>query len=343
MLVERLNAYCSAFTIRTFLRILIYSGDIMGKRASIKAQFVFAVGKCFRPGVDKHALKKKKLLGQLNDTEYKMFQSMVWSYGYKNNLLDFTNRFVQWLRVAHPGVKYLYELNGLHWSAYLRYVKESTKAPYRTIKTYKSYIHKLEAICSYAYPHVFDFTSDLVIPTYRKWNKQKKVRDFSIRLDVFQKLVSYILERYPNPKGNALSVLFVCLFGLRAGEVQQLQFRDFYRFSELPDNLRSRVFRSSPYDLYMRVKGKNGRIRVLPVEFVEQYELIQYVLNELPHDKNNHYITSLASKKLSEKSLRKFIRSILIDKLGYKEYAKAYGVTHALRKTSLKIYYTKIK
>jgi hypothetical protein len=93
----------------------------------------------------------------------------------------------------------------------------------------------------------------------------------------------------------------------------------------------------------MRVKGKNGRIRVLPVEFVEQYELIQYVLNELPHAKNNHYITSLASKKLSEKSLRKFIRSILIDKLGYKEYAKAYGVTHALRKTSLKIYYTKIK
>jgi len=283
------------------------------KRASLKYQYILSINKCFRENVDKRSLKIQKMKGLMTEREEKAYNAKIWSYKYKENLVKFVKSFISWMKENgyYDEYKYAYELDSEIFSLYLIDLRLNRRNSYATMKTYESYIRKLENIMSYTLPNYeFDYTSELKTVNYR--NKSKK-RVYSLNKAQYLQLMNHILNKSNNePMGNDLGILMSCAFGYRAHEICNAQFRDILTLDQIITEKKEyrEVFYISPYDLYIRIKGKGGDIRYVPVVFQWQYELVQYIQNlQKKHNlKDDYCITSQSRVKLTDRGFRKQVK-----------------------------------
>jgi integrase len=308
------------------------------KRASLQYQFIMSINKCFRENIDKKSLKIQKRKGLMTEAEERAYNAKVWSYKYKNNLIKFVKSFISWLKENgyYNEYKYAYELDSEIFSLYLRDLRLNKRNTYSTMKTYESYIRKLEHIMSYTRPsYCFDYTSQLEPVKYRN---KSKIRVYSLNKNQYLQLMRNVLYKtYNEPTGNDLGILLACAFGYRSRGVCSAQFRDILTLDQIKEKGEYKeVFYISPYDVYVRMKEKGGDIRYIPVVFRWQYELVQYIQNlQKKHDLNdNYYITSLSNKKYTKDGFRKQVRKRLSE-IGVR--VSVPSSSHMIRKTWSKL------
>ena len=134
------------------------------KRASLQYQFIHSINKCFKEHTSKKSLKIQKRKGMMTSKEERAYDAKVWSYKYKENLIKFVKSFISWMKENgyYEEYKYAYELDGEIFTIYLRDLRLNRRNSYATMKTYESYIRKLQNIMNYTLPNYsFDFTSNL--------------------------------------------------------------------------------------------------------------------------------------------------------------------------------------
>jgi len=282
------------------------------KRASLKYQYILSINKCFKENIDKRSLKIQKIKGKMTPQEEKEYNAKIWSYKYKENIIKFVKSFIAWMKENgyYQEYKYAYELDSEIFSLYLRDLRLNKRNTYATMKTYESYVRKLEHIMSYTLPNYeFDYTSQLKTVKYK--NKSKK-RVYSLSKNKYLSLMQHILSKSNNePHGNDLGILMACAFGYRAHEICNAQFRDILALDQIIEKKEYReVFYISPYNIYIRIKGKGGDVRYVPVVFQWQYELVKYLqtMQKKYNLKDNYYITSQSKVKLSDRGFRKQVR-----------------------------------
>ncbi|WP_456372522.1 tyrosine-type recombinase/integrase [Methanocaldococcus sp.] len=311
----------------------------MGKRPSLKHQFKFLINLCFKEGMNKRSLKIKYLKGKMSPVEEMAYKSKIFSYGYKNGLMDFVSNFINYLKEKgyYSEYKYVKDLNSEVFAEFMEDL-ERRGISYKTLKTYRSYIQKLENIAKFRLRNPsIDFTSKL--PPLSVPKEFKRV--YCLDKSTYFKLINHILESKDyQPTGNNLGILLIASFGLRVKELRSLQFGDIVTYEDIAKRGDTKkIVHKSPYNLYLYVhEGKNGRIRYLPVVFRFQYSLIQYIKNlqRLYNLEDSCYVTSLSHRRLSRRSVRKLVRQKLSE-IGVNVDVPT--SSHMLRKTWAKMLY----
>ena len=291
------------------------------KRASLQYQFIHSINKCFKEHTSKKSLKIQKRKGMMTSKEERAYDAKVWSYKYKENLIKFVKSFISWMKENgyYEEYKYAYELDGEIFTIYLRDLRLNRRNSYATMKTYESYIRKLQNIMNYTLPNYsFDFTSNLKPVEYRNKSKQ---RVYSLNKTKYLQLMDHVISKsYNEPLGNDLGILLACAFGYRSSGVCSAQFRDFLTLDEVKNkqikkngnwvSAYSEVFYISPYDLYVFIKEKGGDVRIIPVVFQFQVDLIEYIrkMQKTYGLKDNYYITSRSNVQYTEEGFRKQLR-----------------------------------
>jgi len=330
----------------------------MSKRHSLQYQLISAVRGVFQEKIPRGYLKKKIKNKTATKEEILMYECSITSYKTLDNIIKFCKSFCNFLRKYdyYDDYRYAYELDCEIFGEYLIYVAKKTKSK-NTIKTYKSYVRKLEKICSYYYKgSYFNFSGGL--DEYLKdidWeNLQDKKIFHTLPVGDYVRFVGFLSSReWEELTETQRGLLIQAIYGLRCVEVRRLHWRDILtweevlkicdiEFSKMLEKYKDKklirpfYFLKSPYNAYIKVRGKAGQIRFVPCLFPAQYQLWRFLRlyreeNNLPNDKK---IVSC-----NDYDMRHEMKRILIKELKMSKYKSVPSSTHMLRKRVAKYVY----
>lgn len=198
---------------------------------NLKYQFLTAIDKNFKEGMDKHSLKDA---GQMNGAR-------VFSYSDRKNLIDVASNFSKYMKQEHPDVKQVKDINANHVQGFLNSKKDTCSQA--TLKQYATKFSKLEKVVNQTYNANANYKG-YTIPTTRE---QTKIRNSSMSKADFKKLETSFQESRSAAK---TAIQLTARAGLRVSETTKLQGRDI--------NLSKDI---------IKVKdGKGGRDREVPIK-----------------------------------------------------------------------------
>ena len=206
----------------------------MSKNRNLKYQFLNAIEKNFREGVNKHSLKK----------EHSKKGNEIFSYSQRKNLIDLSSNFANYMKENHSEVKFVKDVNKEHIQEFLNSKREVCSQA--TLDNYQAQFNKLESVVNYTYNTNVDYHS---IKTISIKNGGGKIRNDMLSKQDYNKLMQSTNTNFT----NALSLSYN--FGLRASECAKVQGKDFRN-----DGLHI-------------VDSKGKRSRIIPYEDKQQIAL----------------------------------------------------------------------
>lgn len=177
----------------------------MSKRRNIKYQFLHCINTNFREGMDKHSLKSQ---GKYN--------SRIFSFSDRKNLLDLSSSFSNWLKINHPEIKQLYEIDSSHIQEFLSL--KASNCSQKTLEQYQSRFRKLEVLVNSTYNINVNYHN--VVTPLSSRNGGGKIRNAMLSTDNYNKLLKSTNTNFR----KALTLSFH--FGLRAAECAKLRYED---------------------------------------------------------------------------------------------------------------------
>lgn len=204
---------------------------------NLKYQLKTAIENNFKEGMDKHSIK------QTGGTGAKIF-----SYSDRDNLINFTGNFANWMKSNNPEVKMAKDINSKHVQGFLN--SKSNNCSRATLKQYVAKANKMAKLINNTYNQNLKF--NVVAPASKSSNQV--IRNKQMEANHYNKLINGMRD------GNGKNALLITKnFGLRVSEVTKLQNRDI--------DLNKGVIRV--------VGGKGGRDREVPIRTQEQRQVAE--------------------------------------------------------------------
>lgn len=174
---------------------------------NIKYQFKNAIDDNFKGGKDKHSMKR----------EGKMDNTRIFSYSDRNNLIDVSANFSNWMKKNHNEIKLVKDIKAKHIQKFLNEKAKTTSQA--TVNQYASKFNKLQNIINKTYGTKADYKGFIVPTTIR----DKKVRNSSLSKEDFKKLE----DSFSNSKSSAKhAIQLTARSGLRVAETVKLKGKD---------------------------------------------------------------------------------------------------------------------
>lgn len=279
---------------------------------NLKYQFLNAIDKNFKEGMDKHSLKSS---GQMNGAR-------VFSYSDRKNLIDVASNFSNWMKQEHPEVKQVKDVNSNHIQGFLNSKKDTCSQA--TLKQYANKFNKLEKVVNNTYNTNANYKG-FAIPTTKE---QTKIRNSSMSKADFKKLET----GFSNSKSSAKTAIQLSAkCGLRVSETTKLQGRDI--------NLSKGVINV--------VDSKGGRSREVPIrpqdkayftDLKAQYKDYERICPVKPDSINKAIQREMEKQGIAEKyqdtsihSIRKMYAQNEFDRLR----EEGHSITESLKEVSV--------
>ena len=326
----------------------------MAKRKSLAHQLRWAIFSCYKPGTSQKKLKEKVKGLPKNSREYAEIKAIITSKNTKKNLLDVINQFVTFLRKSclYGDFRYVYELDGGVWLEFLRWLRNERGYSKTSIRNYISRIQHIEWCCIATYKNAeINFEVERLRKYLERLKDDEKIRSVRLSFEEYKKVLTYLANNHS--KNYQLALLLQCTFGLRSYEATRIQFRDILNWDGVIEKIKE-IWKEreekglpkqkfyivkSPYNVYLSVKGKGGQWRFVPAFFPYQRQLLQYILDiqkELGRNPEDWVC------KCSTSTMRRELKRIITEELGFKHYKDVPSSTHMLRKTYARIHYAYI-
>lgn len=226
----------------------------MSKNRNLKYQFLHAIEKNFKEGVDKHSDKKNNIRAT----------GKIYSYSDRKNLIDLSSNFANWMKNSYPDVKLIKDIQSHHIQEFLNNKAQDCSAA--TLKNYVSRFKKLEKQANDTYNTKLKF--DVVAPAGR--NESQKIRTASMTSSDYKKLESSYKNEYDNGR---IAINLAARSGLRVSEVAKLKGSDINlkeKYIHIADSKgkRSRDIPIQEKDIsyYTELKNHIGDGRCCPIQ-----------------------------------------------------------------------------
>lgn len=225
---------------------------------NIKFQFKNAIEKSFKPGMDKHSMKKSEGLGK----------GRIFSYADRKNLIDFSANFANYLKENNPEIKLIKQIRAEHIQGFFYSKQDCTTA---TLEQYKSKFNKLEILVNREYLIKANFSTGYVVPESKKTVNKEVLRAISMPREEYNKLVNVTSNRRSPAK---IGIELAGRFGLRVSEITKLQYRDinlkkgFVHIDKSKGGLtRDIYFREEHRPFLEQLKGvRDDNARIVPIQ-----------------------------------------------------------------------------
>ncbi|MBA2840868.1 integrase [Methanococcus maripaludis] len=268
---------------------------------SLKQQFKFAiVDSSFKEHLDKHSLKKDAE----NDNTWR-----IYSYSEKNNLMDLSSNFCNFLKKEHAEVKQLKDINEVHVQEFLNFKADICTT--ETLYNYRARFRKIANCVNHAFQSCSLDFSNTIIP---KSLVGKSKRDITMKEEHAALLLNYC--KNSNSQAS-VGVRFALSFGLRVSEVTKLMGKDI----DL-ENLKLHIH-----------KSKGGLSRDIPIAKVH----LKFLKEIKTQFDENQRICPLRND-----SVNRFIYRIF-QSYGITDYKDARTSVHAIRKLWAQKLYDKLR
>lgn len=174
---------------------------------NLKYQFLNAIDRNFKEGMDKHSIKRA---GQKDGIK-------IFSYADRRNLIDVASNFSNFMREKHPEIKKVGGITPQHVQNFLN--SKAKECSTKTLEQYKSKFNKLEKLANATYRTAnASFTRDIVVPVGKE-----KQRSIEMNREHYNKLLNNIKES----KSQAVPAIQLAgRFGLRVSETVNLKGKD---------------------------------------------------------------------------------------------------------------------
>lgn len=180
----------------------------MSKKANLSYQCTSAINDAFKPGMDKHSIKKS----EGNDHR-------IYSYSSRDDMISFAKQFSRYIKENFPEIKQVKEIRIEHINSYLSSRKDVTE---KTIRHDISCINKLELCCSKKFGlKNLDWRTGRVVPKAEK----EKIREVVFSDHQINQLKEYFENRKDSCGKTAFEVALRT--SCRVSELCKLQARDF--------------------------------------------------------------------------------------------------------------------
>lgn len=186
----------------------------------------------------------------------------------KGNLCKLSKQFARYLK-ANYNIKYVKDITSEHAQAYLDSLK--TSCTQATLNTYKSYLNKIAHLCSNRFKLNLTF-NEVVTPFSEKTTAKGELieayRTKSMSLDDYNKLEKYMLKQTEKYGGSSVYALMLSrYFSCRNFESVSL------------------TLNSIDLDkMQLTIIGKGKRSRIIPIESVDQKQLINNLIKHASDD-----------------------------------------------------------
>ena len=187
--------------------------------ATLSYQLIKSILKNCNFSGDKHSLKKEKGADFLKETH------MIFSYQYKDNLIDFIKQFVTFMNEKYPKIKLARDINIEHFNEFLETLAKTSST--ETLKTYCSYISKIERCVNKTWHIKKNWHTELCAPTSEKTPDGKRLRDQTMLREHYEALVVWGKER--NSKFY-IAVDLSARFGLRVEGCASIRYSDIHLY-----------------------------------------------------------------------------------------------------------------
>jgi len=315
----------------------------MVKRKSLAHQLKWAVFNCYKPRFSQR--KRKEMLKRVkkDSEEYIQLKALITSKTTKKNLLDVIYQFVNFLKKSglYSDIKYVYDIS-VEWLEFLRYLRNERNYSKSSLRNYVSRIQHIEWCCKATYKRSnIDFEVEKLRAWIERLKDDEKIRSVRLTFSEYKAVIEYLMKNHS--KNYQLALLLQACFGLRAYEACRVQFRDVMSFDEVLEKIEE-IWKEreekglnpqkiyvvkSPFNLYLAVRGKGGQWRFIPALLPFQKQLLEYI-QEMQRDGKNPEDWVC---KCSTSSMRRELKRILVQELGFEHYKDVPSSTHMLRKT----------
>lgn len=174
---------------------------------NLKYQFLNAIDKSFKPGMDKHSIKSAGGLGS----------NKIFSYADRKNLVDVASNFSNFMKNNYSSVKKVKDIKAEHIQSFLN--SKAGSCSKATLEQYASKFNKLQKCVNKVYNTNAKF-GGFTVPIAKE---NTKLRNSSMSHADFSKLEN----AFSNSKSSAKTAIQLSArCGLRASECAKVQGRD---------------------------------------------------------------------------------------------------------------------
>lgn len=216
---------------------------------NLKYQFKIAIEEGFKPGRDKHSIKKEKGTNG----------SVIYSYADRKNLINSSANLANWLKENKPNIKLIKDIKAEDIQEFLNSKIESCSQA--TLDQYAAQIRKLDNLVREAYTGKVNFYG---FKTPKSASGNQILRDKQLEKNDYDKLHNAMRTGSNGQKALELGRNF----GLRVSEITKLQGRDINL-----DKWEVRV-----------VGGKGRRDRTVKFNTIEQYNVAKNLKESVYRD-----------------------------------------------------------
>lgn len=265
---------------------------------NIKYQIFNAIESCFEVNQDKHSAKAQKEMGT----------HKIYSYADRNNLKDFGANLSNWLKVEHPDIK---QVKDIDKSIVQEFINNKAKTVTgQTIKQYISKLGKLEKIINHRYQTA---NVDFLVEKPETKNPDK-IRAVTFTREEYNQVMQYY-KKNGSKSQAVLAIDLAGILGLRVEETTQI----------MPKDLRGNTFHIH--------KSKGARSRNIKITNEER----EYLKEKFKGYREDEYIV-----KIQPDSVNKSL-SRTLEKLGIERFKKTKSGVHAIRKMRAQEIYDEVR
>lgn len=251
---------------------------------NLKYQLNYCVNSNFKEKIDKYSLKTNGGTGN----------SKIYSYSDRQNLLDFTCNFANYMKQEHPEIKMARDIKTEHIQSFLS--SKANNCTQNTLKQYVSKVNKMEKLINATYNTDLKFN----VSCPKAFTESSRTQQMS--QEHYNKLINNMRE------GNGRNGLMMAKeFGLRVSEVVNMKQKDI--------DLNKGVVRV--------IGGKGGRNREVPINTSSQRNLAEKLYNSVTSA--NERIVPIKEDSVNQSLNR------AMDRLNIKNEYKDSGI-HSARK-----------
>ena len=253
-------------------------------RRNLKYQFLQAINNSFRESMDKHSDKANSI----RNTD------KIYSYSARNNLIDLSANFANYMRETYPEVHKVSDIQAKHIQGFLNSKTESCSQT--TLNQYSAQLRKLEKCVNAKYHCNVNYDCH-VVPASCK-NGGGKIRNVMLSKNNFKMLVKNTSNQ--NFK-KAITLSFY--FGLRTAECAKLKAED------IKNN-----------GIFI-IESKGKRSRFVPAETDKQKQILEQI-----KEKNEGRICPVQHQSLQQAFRRELKKNgIIIQNGAFHTCRKAYA------------------
>lgn len=277
---------------------------------NLKYQFKYAIEQSYKPGVDRHSIKR-------NPAERGTEGTRTVSYSDRKNLIDISANFANWMKENYSDIKELKDINSNHVQKFLD--EKAKTCTSETIGQYQSKFAKLEKLVNNTYTNANVSYTSTVTPVSA--NNTEKMRCKTMTDSDFNKLNNYASNNCRSDNcAKALNLGYHA--GLRVSEVTKLQQRDI------------KINSDGSVTVHI-ANSKGARDRDVHITNKDSVQVLTNIRNsvENPYDR---------IVPIQHESINKAINRAM-DKCNMQEYKEHKTSVHSLRKAFAQREYDKYK